>query len=330
MAFDGTTYVYAGAETHGLYRLSPGSNTWEVLATGLPDRVQVQGITIHPSDPSIVYVGTNDGPYRSEDHGDSWKRLGYPQGSPAVWSFLFKPGDPTTMYLGTAPGEIHKSTNSGDSWEKLPAVMGSNECAMSFPTRVIALTADPSAPDEVYAALEVAGVIRSLDGGNTWTEITGSLAPSENTLDLHGIHCTAASPGTVFITTRQGPFIGPDRGSEWIPIDFGRFSEITYTRDLWSDNHMPNVLYVSIGAAAISDQGGIYRSRDLFRTFEKIGVGVSSNSTMMAIRNDPRSPNNIFCVARAGEAFGSSDNGETWVSYHLPETAREVRGLAMG
>ncbi|GIS82895.1 MAG: hypothetical protein CM1200mP15_15270 [Dehalococcoidia bacterium] len=40
--------------------------------------------------------------------------------------------------------------------------MGSNECIMSFPTRVIALTADPNAPDEIYAALEFAGVIRSL------------------------------------------------------------------------------------------------------------------------------------------------------------------------
>ncbi|GIT43206.1 MAG: hypothetical protein Ct9H300mP11_11420 [Chloroflexota bacterium] len=57
-------------------------------------------------------------------------------------------------------------------------------------------------------------------------------------------------PHTVFITTRQGPFIGPDRGSEWIPVEFGNFSEITYTRDLKAAPHDPNMLYVSIGAAA--------------------------------------------------------------------------------
>jgi photosystem II stability/assembly factor-like uncharacterized protein len=330
MAFGGNTYVYAGAENYGLYRLSPGSNRWESLTAGLPNRAQVQGIALHPNNPEIVYAGTQDGPYRSTDRGTRWERLDYPRGAPGVWSFLFRPGDPNVMYLGTAPGEIYRSTNGGDSWKKLPATMGSNECAMAFPTRVIALTADPTFPDEMYAALEVAGVIRSSDGGETWEEITGSLAPDEDTLDLHGVQCTAASPRTVFLTTRQGPFIGPDRGSQWIPVDFGQFSGITYTRDLWAAPHDPNIMYVSIGAAARSKQGAVYRSRDLFRTFEKVGSGVSANSTMMAVRADPRAPRNVFCVARDGETFGSSDDGATWTAYPLPEEAKEVRGLAVG
>ena len=140
--------------------------------------------------------------------------------APGVCSFMFRPGDTSVMYLGTAPGEIYRSVNGGDSWQKLSATMGSNECAMAFPTRVIALAADPNFPDEIYAALEVAGVIRSSDGGDTWEEITGSLAFNEDTLDLHGVQCTTASPHTVFITTRQGHFIGPERGREWIPVNF--------------------------------------------------------------------------------------------------------------
>lgn len=331
MAFSGSANVYAGAEGYGLYRLAAGSDQWETLTNGLPDRVEVQGIAIHPDKPEVVYAGTNDGPYRSSDRGDHWERLDYPSGAPGVWTFLFRPGDPSVMYLGTAPGQLYRSINSGDSWQKLPAVtMGSNECKMAFPTRVIGLTADPNFPDEMYAALEVAGVIRSSDGGDSWEEITGSLAPSEDTLDLHGVQCTAASPHTVFITTRQGPFIGPDRGSEWIPVNFGQYSEITYTRDLWAASFDPNVLFVAIGAAARSKQGALYRSRDLFKTFEKVGSGITANSTMMAVRADHRAPNNIFCVARDGEAFGSSDDGATWTAYPLPENAKEVRGLAVG
>jgi photosystem II stability/assembly factor-like uncharacterized protein len=330
MAFGNNTYVYAGAESSGLYRLSPGSDQWEKLTRGLPEAVQVPGIALHPDKPEIVYAGTNDGPYRSTDRGDHWERLDYPRGGPGVWSFLFRPGNPDVMYLGTAPGEIYRSANGGDSWEKLSATMGSNECKMAFPTRVIALAADPNFPDEMYAALEVAGVIHSSDAGDTWEEITGSLAPNEDTLDLHGVQCTAASPHTVFITTRQGPFIGPERGREWIPIDFGKYSEITYTRDLFSAPHDPNMLYVSIGAAARSKQGALYRSRDLFRTFEKVGSGVATNSTMMAVRVDPRAPSNVFCVARDGETFGSTNDGATWTAYPLPAEAKEVRGLAVG
>ncbi len=330
MPFSDSTNVYVGAESYGLYRLAAGSDHWETLTNGLPERVQVQGIAIHPGNPDVVYAGTNNGPYRSSDRGNNWERLDYPVAAPGVWSFLFRPGDPSVMYLGTAPGEIYRSVNGGDSWAKLPATMGGNECQMAFPTRVIALAADPNFPDEMYAALEVAGVIRSADGGDTWDEITGSLAPSEDTLDLHGVQCTAASPHTVFITTRQGPFIGPERGSEWIPINFGQFSEITYTRDLWAAAHDPNVMYVSIGAAARSSQGALYRSRDLFKSFEKVGAGITADSTMMAVRADPRSPAHVFCVARDGDTFGSGDDGATWTAYPLPMEAKEVRGLAVG
>ena len=325
-----TTYVYAGAESCGIYRLDPGSSQWQELTRGLPDDPVVPGVALHPNNPEVVFVGTQDGPYRSTDRGEHWERLDYPRSGAPVWSFLFRPGDPTVMYLGTAPGEIYRSVNSGDSWQKLSATMGSNECAMAFPTRVIALTADPSFPDEMYAALEVAGVIRSSDGGETWDEITGSLAPSQDTLDLHGIQCSAASPHTVFITTRQGPFIGPDRGREWIPVDFGQFSPITYTRDLRVAPHDPNLLYVCIGAAARSTQGALYRSRDLFRTFERVDRGINASATMMAVGVDPRAPGHVFCADRDGQVFGSLDNGDTWTTYQLPEKAKEVRGLAVG
>ena len=234
---------------------------------------------------------------------------------------MFRPGDPTVMYLGTAPGEIFRSTNSGESWSRLNAVnMGSNEVSMSFPTRVIALAADPNFPDEMYAALEVAGVIRSSDGGDTWEEITGSLAPSEDTLDLHGIQCAAALPHVVFITTRQGPFIGPDRGAEWLPVDFGQFSEVTYTRDLKAAPHDPNMLYVSIGAAARSRTGALYRSRDLFKTFERVDRGITANSTMMSVSVDPRAPSNIACAARDGQVFRTSDERR---DLEQPPTARK-------
>ena len=324
------THVYVGAESSGLYRLSPGAEAWEELTSGLPENPIVPGVAVHPSDPSIIYAGTQDGPYRSTDRGDHWERLDYPALAPPVWTFLFRPRDPQVMYAGTAPGELYRSTNGGDSWTKLNLPMGSDEVTMAFPTRVIGLTADPNFPDEMYAALEVAGVMRSTDGGDTWDSITGSLAPSEDTLDLHGVQCTAASPRTVFITTRVGPFIGPDRGSEWIPIDFGQFSEITYTRDLYAAPHDPNMLYVSIGAAARSAQGALFRSRDLFKTFEPVGAGIAANSTMMAVRVDAREPSHVFCAARDGQVFGSLDDGATWNAYPLPDKAKEVRGLAVG
>ena len=83
-------------------------------------------------------------------------------------------------------------------------------------------------------------------------------------------------------------------------------------------------------AAARSRQGALYRSRDLFKTFEPVGAGIAANSTMMAVRVNAREPSHVFCAARDGQVFGSFDDGATWNSYDLPEKAREVRGLAVG
>ena len=323
------TYLYAGAESSGLYRLAPGAEAWEELTVGLPEAASVCGIANHPVNPEVVYAGTQNGPYRSLDRGDSWERLDYPASGAPVWTFLFRPGDPNVMYAG-ALAEIYRSVDGGDSWKILDAGMGSNVVTMAFPTRVIAMAADPNFPDEVYAALEVAGVIRSSDGGDSWDEITGSLAPSENTLDLHGVQCSAALPHTVFITTRQGPFIGPERGREWVAVDFGQFSEITYTRDLKAAPHDPNMLYVSIGAAARSSQGALYRSRDLFKTFERVDRGIAPNSTMMSVAVDPARPDHLACASRDGQVFASSDDGASWTTHLLPQKAREVRALAAG
>lgn len=46
---------------------------------------------------------------------------------------------------------------------------------MGFPTRMIRLAIDPTHPDELYAGIEVGGLVRSLDGGVTWTDCNAPL-----------------------------------------------------------------------------------------------------------------------------------------------------------
>ena len=72
MTTGNNTYAYVGAETSGLYRLSPGSDGWEELTQGLPANPIVPGVVVHPSNPQVIYAGTQDGPYRSTDRGDHW------------------------------------------------------------------------------------------------------------------------------------------------------------------------------------------------------------------------------------------------------------------
>ncbi len=61
------TYVYAGAAdwggkdptkcNRGLYRLATDTGTWTTLERGLPDEVEVRCVTLHPTQPGVVFAG---------------------------------------------------------------------------------------------------------------------------------------------------------------------------------------------------------------------------------------------------------------------------------
>ena len=65
-------------------------------------------------------------------------------------------------------------------------------------------------------------------------------------LDGHALACSAAAPGTVFLANRMGLFRSEDGGSHWQDVDVGRFSPMTYGRDLRVSPHDPKVLYAAL------------------------------------------------------------------------------------
>jgi photosystem II stability/assembly factor-like uncharacterized protein len=323
-------YVYVGAGTGGLYRKSPGDTQWEELTNGLPPSPEVRVITIHPLQPDVVFVGTQDGVYRSGSRGNHWRRLNMPVTGSVVWSILFRPYRPNFMYVGMAPALIFRTQDGGDSWDQLPMIPGPDVITMSFHTRVIAMAVNPQSPDEIYAALEVGGMVRSLDGGENWEPINRGLREGgEDRMDLHGVQVSAAQPGTVYISTREGMFRSPDRGDHWDPIDIKEYSPITYTRDLLVSPGDPRTLYVSLGRAARSEVGALFRSPDLGESWERVDHDVNPQSTMMSVSVKQSNPSQIYCATRDGQVFGSLDAGATWKEYPLPEAAKEVYAVAV-
>ena len=152
----------------------------------------------------------------------------------------------------------------------------------------------------------------------------------EDRLDLHGVQVSAAQPGTVYISAREGMFRSPDKGDHWEAIDLKKFSSITYTRDLLLSPQNPSTLYVSIGRAARSDVGALFRSHDLGEAWERVDHDLTPRSTMMAVAINARRPSQIYCATRGGQVFGSLDDGGSWKEYPLPEAAKEVYALAIG
>ena len=351
MAQARATRIFAGAAhlakegfRGGLFRTHPGEREWEELDNGLPELPEVHALAVHPDDPDVIFAGTQDGPYRSLDGGNTWERPDFPKGGAMIWSMAFHPTRRGVMYAGAAPVALYRSEDDGESWEKLEAARSPEHCPMGFPTRVIRICGDASVGDDVYAGLEVSGVLRSADGGDTWSDMSegikmlaeqphlksriGSAFDSEGMLDTHALALSPARPGSPFLATRMGIFQSADRGVSWRDIQVGRFSPLTYCRDVIVSPHDARVMYACLSPAARSHDGSLYRSEDLGETWRRYDRGVKANATMMAVSAHPTDPRRVYCVSRCGQVFGTEDDGASWSEYRLPDEVGDAYAVA--
>jgi photosystem II stability/assembly factor-like uncharacterized protein len=101
-------------------------------------------------------------------------------------------------------------------------------------------------------------------------------------------------------------------------MDIGRFSPLTYARDVKVFPHDAKTLLGAFSIAAVSDAGSLYRSPDLGATWMRFDHDVSIDSTLMIIAASAQSPARVYCAARRGQVFGTEDGGRSWQTYPLP------------
>ena len=340
------TYVYVGLVgegeyigSGGAYRRADGDQEWQSITKGLPLNPQVRALLVHPQDPRIIYAGTHLGPYRSDDRGEHWEALQAPRKD--VWSLAFHPNDHSILYAGCDPCAIYRSEDGGAGWEKMDTkrVVYPHITTYMPPTgkRVIGIAADPSNPTDMYAAIEVGGLLTSRDGGESWESIIEGTYVRNNTLDLHGVQVSPAAPGTVYIITQVAMFRSRDRGSHWEHV---RIEEMypggAYCRGLLVAPADPRAMYLAAGAggggapAGTVEAGALLRSRDIGEAWERVDLGVTPPSRMFQIAIDGAAPSNVYCCARDGQVYSSYDGGSTWGEDQVPvEMSRSLHVYPM-
>ena len=336
------TYVYVGLggesalllgtdgpalDQGGLYRRGDGDETWDDISEGLTAHPQVRALLIDPHDPKVIFAGTHNGIYRSDDRGKHWERQDSPQGD--VWSLSAHPHDPNIMFAGYDRSIICRSQDAGATWQK------TNTAEVVFPhitmhpreivKRVIGISVDPGNPDDVYGAVEVGGLVASRDGGDSWVSATDGHYTQTGPVDLHGVQVNPSATGLVFIITQLAMFRSRQRGHHWelVPLK-EMFPGGSYCRGLIVAPDDPNTMYLAAGAgggsapAETQQAGALVRTQDSGETWEDVDLGEIPASRMFQIAIDRLAPSHIYCCTRDGLVYSSDNQGNTWSKSQIP------------
>ena len=262
------------------------------------------------------------GVYRTDDAGDTWTRVtAYP--SDYAHSVLALPSGADAVCVGSEPAALFLSGDGGASWSECAgfrAVPESGNWGFHAPTRdshVRDLRVSPGDANLLYAGIEVGGVVRSSDGGNSWRQLPGLDD------DIHCLHLGADRPGRVYAATASAPYRSNDGGENWEKINDGLARR--YTLHVAAAPDDADLVLVTVSENARRKSPQFYRSGNGGRTWqlvEGLGSGDDAEDMVVAFEWDAASPNQVYAGTDGGGLYASSDRGETWE--RLPVTLPSV------
>ena len=270
-----------GTFDRGVFRTLDGGKSWDWVGDSMPDR-RVLSIAISPCDRNeaggIVYAGTEPSNlYRSEDDGTSWQGLTGLHDIPSAPTWSFPPRPWTSHVRWIAPHHF-----------------------------------DPSL---LFVGIELAGVMRSRDRGETWEDRKAGSQP-----DSHVVLTHAVDRGRVYEAAGGGVALSEDAGDSWRPVDDGM--DRHYVWGLAVDSADPNLWYVSatFGPGQAHSRSGnaqavLYRKHGR-EPWEALGGGDGLERPLGAMPYAllaPRDrPGSLVVGFDDGGLLATSDAGETW------------------
>ena len=328
---------WVGAADGGVWKTSNGGVTFEGQWQD-EEAYSVGALAVAPSDHNVVWLGSGEGDprnsvsyglgvWRSTDGGANWTHLGLRE-TERIKRIVVDPRDPDVALvcaLGRewGPNEergVFKTTDAGETWTKVLYVDQDTGCSD--------LDLDLSNPRNVYAGMwthrrrpwrfddggKETAVYVSRDGGDTWSKVES--LPDEPMARI-GLSVAQSSPNVVYLITEYPTagtlFRSEDYGATWAMVNDDRDINFRpfYYSDVFVDPSNENILYTL--------SGGLFKSTDGGRTFERIGRGVHGDHQAYWI--DPMDGDYILSGSDGGwqVSFDQGRNFHIWRNVSLAQ-----------
>jgi photosystem II stability/assembly factor-like uncharacterized protein len=310
-AHPSTLYVGAWKNTDdgGLWISHDAGRTWTEVP--LFKAQPVLSLAQAPSDPRILFAGTLQGVYRSNDSGATWTQIS-PPGSHEIHeieSLAVDPGNPKIVYAGTwhLPW---KTSDGGKTWSNIKQ-------GIIDDSDVFSIIVDPGHSNIVYLSA-CSGIYKSENAGQLFHQIHGIPSEARRTRVLMQ---DPENHEVVYAGTTEGLYKTSDAGK-------------TFTR-MTDPDVVVNDVYVdpanSNRVLLATDRGGVLSSNDAGKTFVQSNTGISERkvAALLVDRDDPRRLYaGVVNDKQFGGVFRSSDAGAHWEQLATGLDDRDVFALA--
>ena len=252
-----------------------------------PGNGDVQAIALHPTDPDILYLGSDRGLSRTSLGGAGSTSQGLDTYSPRA--IVVSDSNHELVYAGTYEMGVFRSDDGAMSWEAV------NEGLADL--RIRTMVIHPRNDRIVFAGTDGTGVFKTLNGGRSWREINRGLIDKV----IRSLVIDPDHPGTLYAGTWHGLYKSTDGGENWHADPEGLYD--VDVRALALDPANPKILYAG------TQPRGVFRSKDGGETWIPGANPLMEEIDALAI--DPANPSHIYVGTRAG-VFVSKDQGDTF------------------
>src|SRR5690349_13291754 len=185
--------------------------TAALVGCGRSDAIVV--IQLHPQNPEIIYIATNDYIYKSRDGGQTWANLSQGMSYSRVIAMAIDPAYPATVYAGTKGDAVYKSHDGGQRWTSMRT--GLDDATIT--SVVNQFLFDPADAQHIFLATTM-GVFETRNGGEQWKK---KMEGMKEVLMVVTLGMDPTRPSILYAGTSGGVYKSIDQAGHWEQVNNG-------------------------------------------------------------------------------------------------------------